>query len=88
MTLTLPGRVEAQARLRQKNQLTLPEAIADVLEVEPGDAVVFESDPATPGLVQLHRIRTTFAGALAGVYGTPTEIADYLDEERSAWNDA
>ncbi len=35
----------AEARLRMKNQLTLPEPIADALDAAPDDTIVFETDP-------------------------------------------
>ncbi len=86
MTLTLSRPIEAEARLRQKNQLTLPQVIAEALGVEPGDDLHLEADPAT-GIVQLHRVRQSYAGALAGVYGPAGQTQTYLDEEQQAWDD-
>jgi len=61
--------VEADARLRQKNRLTLPEAIVRVLGAAPGDVIVFEADPAAPGIAHLRLLPRSFAGSLKGVYG-------------------
>jgi hypothetical protein len=35
-----------------------------------------------PDTVRLHRIRSSYAGALAGLYGDPVA---HLDEERRSW---
>lgn len=60
-------RIEAEARLRAKNQLTLPEPIADRLGAEPDDTLVFEADPERPGTATVRRIPETSAGALSGI---------------------
>ena len=44
--------IEAEARLRQKNQITLPDPIARALEAKPDDVLLFEVDPAEPGVVR------------------------------------
>lgn len=73
--------------LRKKNQLTLPEQIAEHLGVEPGDRLLFEVDPDDPECVHVRRIRRSYAGALEGIYGkTPEEVAEYLRNERASWN--
>lgn len=85
MTLRLERPVQGAARLRQKNQLTIPDAIARVLGVEPGDEIVFEADPKHPGLVHARRLHRSYAGALRGAYGTAAEVQSYLEQERDAW---
>jgi hypothetical protein len=77
--------IEAQARLRQKNQLTLPEGIVRVLDAAPDDVIVFEADPAEPGVAHLHLIPRDFAGSLTGVYGTSEEVLEFVRGERAAW---
>jgi len=79
--------IEAQARLRQKNQLTLPEAIVRVLDAAPDDLIVFEADPAEPGVAHLHLVPRDFAGSLTGVYGTSEEVLEFVRGERAAWGE-
>lgn len=79
--------VEAEARLRAKNQLTLPEPIARALEVNTNDTLLFEEDPDQPGTVVVRRVGASFAGALTGVYGRTSDVLDYLEAEHAAWGD-
>ena len=74
--------VHAQARLRAKSQLTLPEAVVEAAGVKEGDRFVVEFAPDDPDTIRLHRIRSSYAGTLRDVYGDP---ADYLARERAAW---
>jgi len=76
--------VSAEARLRARNQFTLPEPIAEAGDLEPGDVFVVEIDVDDPDTVRLHRIRKSYAGALHGIYG---DSKTYLDEERRTWED-
>jgi len=87
MPATLDRPVEATTRLRRKNQLTLPEPIALVLEASTDDILVFEADPERPGTVVVHRVGRSFAGALTGVFGTTAQVLDYLEAEHAAWAD-
>jgi AbrB family looped-hinge helix DNA binding protein len=77
---------EVEVQLRKKNQLTLPEPIAERLGVAPGDRLVFEADDEHRDGVRLRRLRRSYAGALAGVYGRPEEVATYLRGERASWD--
>ena len=79
--------IRAEARLRRKNQLTLPERIAAALEAGPDDVLVFEADPAEPGTVRLRLMPEGFAGSLKGVYGTTDELKAWIREEHAAWGD-
>ena len=74
--------VSAEAKLRARNQLTLPGQIVQAAGIEEGDRFVVEVAPGDPDTLRLHRIRPTYAGALRDVYGSPS---DYLDEERHSW---
>jgi bifunctional DNA-binding transcriptional regulator/antitoxin component of YhaV-PrlF toxin-antitoxin module len=74
--------VHAQARLRAKSQLTLPEPVVEAAGVKEGDRFVVELAPDDPDTIRLHRIRSSYAGTLRDVYGDP---ADYLARERAAW---
>lgn len=79
--------IEADARLRAKNQLTLPEPIADALGAEPNDVLVFEVDPARPDVALVHLVRAGFAGALTGTYGTTDDVKAFIREEHAAWGE-
>ena len=74
--------ISAEARLRGKSQLTLPESIVDVAGVAEGDRFLVEVGADDPDTIRLHRIRSTYAGALREVYGDP---AAYLTGERATW---
>jgi bifunctional DNA-binding transcriptional regulator/antitoxin component of YhaV-PrlF toxin-antitoxin module len=87
MTEVLRRPVEAEARLRAKNQLTLPDRIAEALDAHPDDVLVFEADPSQPGVAHVHLVRSGFAGSLTGTYGTTEDVKAYLREERAAWRD-
>lgn len=80
--------IEREARLRHKNQLTLPEEIARRLGAEPGDRFVWVWDESTPDRVSLRRLRRSYYGALKGLYGqTPQEVAAYIQGERESWGE-
>jgi hypothetical protein len=74
--------IQAEARLRAKSQLTLPEQIVDAAHVGEGDRFLVEVDPDVPDTIRFHRIRESYAGALRDVYGDPVE---YLTGERATW---
>jgi len=79
--------IEAEARLRPKNQLTLPEPIAAALDARANDLLVFEVDPSEPSTARVKLVRGSFAGALTGVYGTTEDVRRFLREERAAWGE-
>ena len=72
------------ARLRARNQLTLPDPIVQAAGLDEGATFVVELDPADPDVVRLRRVRSSYAGALRGLY---EPSADYLAGERSGWAD-
>ena len=74
--------VSAPARLRPRNQLTLPEAIVDAGNIEEGTTFIVEIEPSDPDLVRLRRVRSSYAGALRGLYGP---VGEYLEGERAGW---
>jgi len=76
-----------EGSLRPKNQITLPEKIAARLGVEPGDRFVFVMEDGENDVVHLRRLRRSYAGIAADVYGSSQDIAAYLDEERQAWDE-
>ena len=73
-----------EARLRARNQLTLPDPLVQAAGLAEGDRFTVEVDPTDPDVVRLRRLRSSYAGALAEVYGNPTEA---LEEERRSWPD-
>ena len=75
--------IVATARLRSRNQLTLPDPIVQAAGLDEGATFVVEIDPADPDVVRLRRVRSSYAGALKGLY-EPT--AEYLEGERSGWD--
>ena len=74
--------IVATARLRGRNQLTLPDAIVQAAGVEEGATFVVEVDPSDPDVVRFRRIRPSYAGSLRGLY---EPVADYLEGERTGW---
>lgn len=89
---TPPGHTEeplvtAEIDLRTKNQITLPTRVIKLLGLHPGDRLIAEVWNGTTGEVRLRRIRDSYAGALAGVYGSAKEAAAELEREREAWGE-
>ena len=75
--------VAAEARLRHKSQITLPEAVVAAADVQVGDRFVVEVSPDEPDTIRFHRIRDTYAGSLAEVFD---DSAAYLAGERASWD--
>jgi bifunctional DNA-binding transcriptional regulator/antitoxin component of YhaV-PrlF toxin-antitoxin module len=74
--------VTAQARIRAKSQLTLPDPIVRAAGVAEGDRYIVEVSPEEPDTIRFHRIRSTYAGALADLFADGVE---YLEHERNSW---
>ena len=74
--------ITAEARLRPKSQLTLPEAIVQAASVGTGDRFVVEVAPDDPDTIHLHRVRSSYAGALHDLFEDP---AAFLADERATW---
>ena len=77
--------VTAEARVRARNQLTLPEPVVQAAGIEEGDRFVVEVAAGDPDTVHLHRIRDSYAGALRDVFGDSTP---FLEGERGSWEPA
>lgn len=75
--------IRTTARLRSRNQLTLPAPVVDAIGIGEGDAFAVEHDPSEPDVVVLRRIRASYAGALRSLYA-PTD--EYLEGERAGWD--
>lgn len=74
-----------ETSLRKRNQMTLPAQAAKHLGLHPGDRIVIELAPDS-GTMIMRPLRRSYAGALAGVYGSPEDVAAYVSGERSAWD--
>ena len=79
--------IEAEARLRKKNQLTVPEPIVRALQAAPDDVLSFEASPEEPGVVRIRLVPRDFAGNLTGVFGTSEETLAFVRGERAAWGE-
>ena len=75
--------IVATARLRARNQLTLPDPIVQAGGLEDGATFVVGLEPDDPDVVRLRRVRTTYAGALKSLF-EPTD--EYLAGERAGWD--
>lgn len=72
-------------RVRPKNQITIPEAIASQLGVGPGDRLFARVDES--GQLVLRKVPRSFAGALAGLWGTEEEWMAELRASRDEWDE-
>ena len=78
----MPTTVSAPAKVRARNQITIPDRIAQAAGIEEGETLVVELVPDDPDLRRLRRVRGSYAGALTGVYAP---VDEYLEELRSDW---
>ena len=85
--ITTTGPIEADAKLRAKNQITVPDAIVRALGAGPDDVLAFEVDPAEPGVAHIRLMPRDFAGSLTGVFGTSEEVLEYIRAERASWGE-
>ena len=74
--------VIAETRLRERNQLTLPDAVAKAAGITEGERFVVTFEPEHPDSVRLDRIRGSYAGSMANTFGDPEA---YLREVREGW---
>lgn len=77
---------EVVIRLRERNQLTLPDRVAQRIGAKEGDRFLIRFDPAEPDVVRFKRFPDSYAGIATGVYGNTTEEhVAYVREERASW---
>jgi bifunctional DNA-binding transcriptional regulator/antitoxin component of YhaV-PrlF toxin-antitoxin module len=76
--------LEVEAVVRAKNQVTIPQIVAERHAIEPGQRLVIV-DRGIDDEFTVRVIRTTYAGALAGVFGTTDENVAYVRGEREDW---
>lgn len=80
--------IQAEGELREKNQLTLPKAIVQALNLRPGDRLVLRvQDDDGAGRIVMYPLQASYAGALKGLYGTPEEVAAFIRAENEAWGE-
>jgi AbrB family looped-hinge helix DNA binding protein len=72
-------------RIRPKNQITIPEAIATQLGIGPGDRLFARVDES--GQLVMRKVPNSFAGALAGLWGTQEEIDAEIRAGRDEWTE-
>ena len=75
--------VIAEMRMRSRNQMTMPEPVVEAAVIAAGDRFLVEVTRDDPDTVRLHRIRSSYAGALRDVYG---DVTEHVAEERSSWD--
>lgn len=81
--LVRPVTIEAKTRLREKRQVTLPEAVATASHAEAGEEFVAAFDPAEPDVIVLRRVRETYFGVLRD---QGPDAAAFVEAERAAWD--
>jgi AbrB family looped-hinge helix DNA binding protein len=79
------GTIEIEATVRMKNQITIPQAIADRHGIEPGQRLVIV-DTGLDNQFTIRVIRPSYAGALAGIFGSTEENVAYVRRERGDWD--
>jgi bifunctional DNA-binding transcriptional regulator/antitoxin component of YhaV-PrlF toxin-antitoxin module len=79
----MPKTVSAEAHLRARNQITIPDSIVRAVGIEPGETFVVEVEPGDGDTLRLRRVRTSYAGALRGLWGADANV--FLEAERNAW---
>jgi bifunctional DNA-binding transcriptional regulator/antitoxin component of YhaV-PrlF toxin-antitoxin module len=82
-TATFPTIIEI-ARLRAKNQLTLPDSVARAIGAQPGDRLRIWVEDG--GIITLVKVGASAYGKFPGLWGdTSEEIAAHLNELRDEW---
>jgi len=78
----MPKTVSAEAHLRARNQITIPDFIVRAAGIEPGETFVVEVEPDDGDTLRLRRVRTSYAGSLRGLWGADANV--FLEAERNA----
>ncbi len=75
--------LDAEVTVQQRNEVTLPSAIAEARNVTPGSRFIVHIDDEHPDLILLRAIPKSYAGALKGLVGRSTddELAYVRDEQ-------
>ncbi len=75
-----------EATVRDKSQVTIPREVAERHKLQPGQKLVIVDDTDQPGQFVVRVIPRTYAGALAGVFGTTDQNVAYVRHEREDWS--
>jgi hypothetical protein len=81
----MPKTVSAEAHLRARNQITIPDSIVRAARIESGETFVVELEPEDRDTLRLRRVRTSYAGMLRGLWGADAGV--FLESERNAWSE-
>ena len=81
----MPKTVSAEAHLRARNQITIPDSIVRAAGIESGETFVVELEPEDGDTLRLRRVRTSYAGVLRGLWGADAGV--FLESERNAWSE-
>jgi len=76
--------LEIEATVRTKNQITIPQTVAERHGIEPGQRLVI-IDTGAKDEFTVRVIRSSYAGVLAGIFGSTKENVDYARGERETW---
>ncbi len=71
----------------RRSSSALPDPVARALDARVDDRLLFEIDPAEPGVVRLRVLPRDFAGSMTGVFGTTDETLAFVRGERDAWGE-
>jgi bifunctional DNA-binding transcriptional regulator/antitoxin component of YhaV-PrlF toxin-antitoxin module len=77
--------IEIEATVRAKNQITIPQLIAERHCIEPGQRLVIV-DTGLNHEFTIRVIRSSYARTLAGIFGTTEENVAYVRRERGDWD--
>lgn len=77
--------LEIPATVRVKNQMTIPQQIAERHNIAPGQQLVIVDGPSKDEFT-VRIIRSSYAGALAGVFGTTEQNLEFVRSERKSWD--
>lgn len=79
------GILEFEAAVREKNQITIPRAVAERHRLAPGQRLVIVDDGVKDEFT-IRILPRSYAGALADVFdGTTEENVHYVRGERATW---
>jgi bifunctional DNA-binding transcriptional regulator/antitoxin component of YhaV-PrlF toxin-antitoxin module len=77
-------KLEIVVTVQAKNEITIPQPIAERNGIELGQRLIIVDD-GIDGEFTIRMIRTSYAGALAGVFGDIDENLAYARGESDAW---
>ncbi len=77
---------QIEVKVRNKSQVTIPREVAERHKLQAGQKLVIVDDTDQPGQFVVRVIPRTYAGALAGVFGTTDQNVAYVQREREDWS--